>query len=104
MKKIIDGKLYDTETATRVGSFDSGGSCRDFSHFEESLYKTPGGAYFVAGSGGPMTGYARSDGQNSWTGSEDIRALTREEAFEWAQSHLDADETQAEFGDLIVPA
>ena len=104
MKKIIDGKLYDTAKAECIGSYDSGGSCSDFQHFEEALYKTPNGAYFISGSGGPMTGYARSAGQNSWTGGEDIRALTREEAFEWAESHLDSDDVQAEFGDLVVPA
>jgi len=104
MKKIIEGKLYDTETAELVGSYDSGGSCRDFQHFEESLYKTPKGSYFVAGSGGPMTGYSRAVGQNEWTGGEDIRALSRSEAFEWAESHLDADEVQEEFTDLVTQA
>lgn len=104
MKKIIGGKLYDTQTAVCVGSYETGGSCRDFHYFEENLYRTPKGTYFVAGSGGPMTHYSRAVGQNEWSGGSDIRALTREEAFEWAEQHLDSDDVQAEFGDLVVPA
>lgn len=104
MKKVIDGLLYDTQTAALIGEYSSGGSCRDFHYFEESLYRTPNGAYFVAGSGGPMTGYARSAGQNSWTGGEDIRALSREEALEWAEEHLAAVDVIAEFGDLVQTA
>lgn len=104
MKKVVNGLLYDTVTAALIGEYSSGGSCRDFSHFEESLYKTPNGAYFIAGSGGPMTSYCRAVGQNEWTGGEDLRPLSREDALEWAEEHLAAVDVMAEFGDMVQTA
>lgn len=104
MKKVIDGLLYDTQTAALIGEYHTGGSCRDFHYFEESLYKTPKGAYFVAGSGGPMTSYCRAVGQNEWSGGDGLRVLTRAEALEWAESHLKSVDVVAEFGDMIKTA
>lgn len=89
MKQIIDGKIYNTETATYIGN-DYGGD--GFSSYDESLYKTPRGRYFLAGEGGPMTKYAESAGQNSWRGSKKIIVLSEEEAREWAEKHMDTDE------------
>ena len=43
MKKIIDGKTYNTETAEEIGSYDNGLGARDFRHCKESLYKTKRG-------------------------------------------------------------
>jgi hypothetical protein len=41
MKKIVDGKLYDTQTAESLGEW----SDNNFNHY--SLYRTRKGAYFV---------------------------------------------------------
>lgn len=90
MKKIIDGKIYNTETAEKIGFYCNGES--GFGRFEETLYKTKKGRYFTHGEGGPMTHYAKSCGQNSWTGSEDIFALSESEAREWAEKHLSSEE------------
>jgi DNA-binding transcriptional regulator YiaG len=97
MKRIINGKRYDTETARLVGEYCSPGSDSDFSHLEESLYQKRTGEYFIAGVGGPMTKYSVSTGQNSWSGGAKIITLTSEEAREWAEEHLTADEYEAEF-------
>lgn len=104
MKRVIRGKLYDTETAALIGEYSSGGSSRDFQHYDEDLYRTPNGLYFLHGSGGPMTSYCRAVGQNEWTGGEDIRPLSREEALEWAEQHLAAVDVVAEFADLVEMA
>lgn len=98
MKKIINGKMYDTETAKEVASCYHGDGPRDFRHYSESLYKKRTGEYFLAGEGGPMTHYAVSTGQNSWSGGEKIIPLTYSEATEWAEREMGADEYQAEFG------
>ena len=100
MKKIINGKLYDTEKAKEVGSWSNGGSWRDFSHVEETLYRKKTGEFFLHGAGGPQTKYAESCGQNQWSGGELITPLTYESAQEWAEEHLDADEYQAIFGEV----
>ena len=92
MKKIIKGRVYDTETATELASYSNGGTWRDFSHFEETLYRKKTGEFFLHGEGGPMTRYAEAQGQNSWSGGERIMPMTYAEAQEWAEKHLDGDE------------
>lgn len=98
MKKIINGKLYDTTTAREVASCYHGEGPRDFRYYSESLYRKRTGEYFLAGEGGPMSKYAKSAGQNSWTGGEAITPLSYQEATEWAEREMDADDYQAEFG------
>lgn len=97
MKKIIEGKRYDTETARKVGEFSSPGSRRDFQYYEESLYQKRTGEYFLAGEGGPASKYSRKTGQNEWSGGKDITPVTEAEAQAWAEKHLDADEYEKEF-------
>lgn len=97
MKKIIDGKRYDTDTARKIAERSTGGSFRDFSHLEETLYCKRTGEYFLAGEGGPMTKYAKSVGQNTTSGGSAIIPQSIDEAREWAEKHMDADEYEAEF-------
>jgi hypothetical protein len=99
MKKVINGALYNTETARLIGTYSNGGTWRDFSHFEENLYRTKAGKYFLHGEGGPMTKYAKSVGNNEWSGGEHIEPLTPAAAREWAEEHLTAEEYIKEFGE-----
>lgn len=98
MKKIIGGKVYDTETAKKVGSYSNYGSWRDFNHFEETLYQKKTGEFFLHGEGGPATRYAVPEGQNSWSGGERIMPMSYSEAQAWAEEHLEADAYEAIFG------
>ena len=98
MKKIISGKVYDTEKAKELGSYSNGGGWRDFQHFEETLYQKKTGEFFLFGQGGPMTRYAEPEGQNSWSGGSRIMPMTYSEAQEWAEKHLDADDYEEIFG------
>lgn len=100
MKKIVKGKAYDTKTAKEVGFYSNGGGWRDFSHIEETLYRKKNGEFFLYGEGGPMTKYAESTGQNSWSGGSRIIPLTFESARDWAEKKLDADEYEAIFGEV----
>ena len=100
MKKIINGKVYDTETAKELASWSDGMSFRDFSHMEETLFQKKTGEFFLYGQGGPMTKYAASAGQNSWSGGSKIIPLTWESAREWAEEHLGADEYETIFGEV----
>lgn len=101
MKKIIENKIYDTSTAKEVASWSDGLSFRDFTHVEETLYQKRTGEFFLHGAGGPSTRYAVSAGLNSWTGGEKIIPLTWEAAREWAEGHLDADDYQQIFGEVV---
>lgn len=98
MRKIINGKKYDTETAKELGRRFSGESYRDFSHIEEILYRKRTGEFFLYGSGGPASRYAISTGQNSWSGGSKIIPLSTQEARDWAEQYLTPDEFEAIFG------
>ena len=53
MKKVINGKIYNTETATLIHQWDNGRR-GDFSSCEEDLYRTKKGAFFIHGEGGNL--------------------------------------------------
>lgn len=90
MKKIINGKLYDTDTATYIGNYEYG-TPGDFTHFNETLYKKKTGELFIHGEGGPRSKYAKSCGNNSWCDGE---AIIPERDFDvkgWVADHCDVD-------------
>ena len=95
MKKIINGKLYNTSTARRLGMAEGG---EGFSHWSEVLYQKRTGEFFLYGEGGAMTKYAKALSDNSWSGGEKIIPLTFETARQWAEEHLSADAYAREFG------
>lgn len=99
MKKIIGGKVYDTDKATRVGGAYADCMPSDLSYWAEELYIKRTGEYFVHGYGGPMTRFARSCGQNEWAGGETIQPLAYDAARAWAEKNLDADDFIRHFGD-----
>lgn len=69
MQAIIDGRSYDTATATLVCDLSSPGlGWSDFRYEETSLYKSPNGTYFLAGHGGPRTRWAQSVGNGTSSG------------------------------------
>jgi hypothetical protein len=96
MKRIIQNRKYDTETATMLG-LDGGGD--GFRSWHEELYRKRNGEFFLYGNGGPMTRYATTCDGGGWTGGEAITPLTPEAARQWAEEHLDADDYEGIFGD-----
>jgi hypothetical protein len=84
MKKIIDGKLYDTDKAKRIRNHSNGFDSNNFNWCDESLYQTKSGVFFLAGSGGPMTRYG-SDYGNSRGSGERIIPMTADETREWLE-------------------
>ena len=104
MKKIIEGKVYDTEKAEMIGGW-SEGYRSDFRYVHERLYVTKNGSFFLWGEGGAMSSWARTcpDGR-SYCGGEGLRPMSREEAFKWCQVRLDPEEYEEHFMDLIEEA
>ena len=72
MKKIICKVEYDTETAQLIGKFTSG-EFGDPAGYEESLYQTESGKFFLYVNGGAESVYAK----------EDIKRLSAAKADEW---------------------
>lgn len=100
MKKIINGKKYDTETAKKLGSWSNHCGYSDFNWCEETLYIKKTGEYFLFGEGGPMSEYAEACGQNQLCSGARIIPYTVEKAREWAEMHLDADVYESIFGEV----
>lgn len=99
MKKIINGRRYDTDTAKEMGYYTYSNRT-DFHFFEETLYRKNTGEFFLHGYGGVATKYAEAVGQNGWRAGERIMPMSLEEAQEWAEEHLDADEYEKIFGSV----
>lgn len=76
MKKIICKKEYDTETATLIKKVTVG-FYGDPAGYEETLYQTPEGLYFVYVNGGENSPYT----------SEDISRLAKTKVSEWIENH-----------------
>ena len=76
MKKIICKKEYDTETATLIQKYTVG-SFGDPAGYEESLFQTPEGLYFIYGVGGEASIYP----------TEDIQRLAKTKVKEWKENH-----------------
>ena len=98
MKKIISGKVYDTDTARELGSWANAGHWGDFGHMEETLYRKKTGEFFLHGEGGPATKYAEAVGQNEWSGGARIMPMSFAEARSWSEEHLEADVFESIFG------
>lgn len=99
MKKVINGSLYNTETARRLGGWSNTNNYRDFNYCEETLYRTKSGKFFIHGEGGAMSKYAQTINSNEWSGGEKIIPCTYDEAREWAEVHLDGEDYIAAFGE-----
>ena len=77
MKKIICKVEYDTENAELVAKFTSG-NFGDADGYEESLYKTESGKFFLYVNGGEESPYKK----------EDIKRLAAAKADEWLNAHV----------------
>ena len=99
MKKIINGKKYNTETATEIAAWSNNVSTSDFGYCYEALYLKRTGEYFLFGEGGPMSKYAESCGDCIGWG-ESIIPLSVSAAKRWAERRLDGDEYERIFGDV----
>jgi hypothetical protein len=88
MRKVIDRKVYDTETAELIHKWDNGYFPSDFEWCREELYRTPKGNFFILGSGGAKSKYAVPVGSSGWSGSSgNIIPVSKERAIEWLEDH-----------------
>ena len=94
MKKIINGKRYDTATATRLAHYESSVPVGDFDWFEEDLYRKKSGEFFIHGQGNAASRYSRPAATGGSAGGEGIIPLTYEQAAAWGEAHMDAGSTR----------
>ena len=103
MRAIIDGKRYDTDAALKVAAFSKGYDTRSFSYYEEGLYRTTRGAWFLAGRGNGLSPYARPFG-DMWGPGERITPMSEQDARGWLEAHEEVDVLEVHFGDQVVDA
>ena len=96
MKKIINGKRYDTDAAKLIGGWEEN-LPTDLFYTGEDLYRKRTGEFFLHCFGGAKTRFARRIDGDRWTGGEEIIPLSEESAKEWAEENLDADEYESAF-------
>lgn len=89
MKKIINGRLYDTEKAQLVGNWESP-DITALDYLKETLYRKRTGEFFLYGEGGPRTRYA-SRTWDGWGSGENIVPLPYDAAQAWAEKNLPSD-------------
>lgn len=99
MRKIINGKMYDTNTAKVIGTW-SNYKYGDFNYCEETLYKKKTGEYFLYGEGGALSKYAKSCGNNDTCGGSEFIPLSKNEAKKWMECNTSAEKYIAEFGEV----
>lgn len=97
MYKVINGKRYDTRTASFLVDDDNGLLPNDFSFLRERLYRKKTGEYFLAAEGGPLTKYGVHVGNNSGFG-ERIIPYSEDQARKWVEDHCSGDEYDRIFG------
>ena len=99
MKKVINGKVYDTAKAERLAGWSNGCSTTDFGYCEETLYRKRTGEMFLHGEGGAASKYSECNG-NEWGWGEKIVPLSYEAARKWAEDHIAADRYESIFGEV----
>lgn len=90
MKRIINGKRYDTDTAQFIKTYSSGLSISDFRYYDESLYLKKTGEFFLYATGNGSSKYAGQYGDLRGPG-EKIVPLTLDEARAWVEKIEDPD-------------
>lgn len=107
MKKIVKHgylqMVYDTEKAEKIAEYESNHNRGDFQFFEETLYRTKKGNWFLHGEGGPASPYCETFG-NSTSGSEDLIPMDEDEVIEWCERRQMIDVLQQRFPDSIEEA
>lgn len=98
MRKIINGKMYNTDTAKMIYMHTNGLLPNDFNNLTEVLYRKKTEEFFLHGWGGAKTKY-REQCYDGWCGGEEIVPLTEAEAKEWLERYGDVNTYIDTFGE-----
>lgn len=99
MKKIINGKKYDTDTALELGTWEN--NDLGINYVLEVLYRKRTGEFFLYCEGGSNTKYSVQRGSNNWGSGEHIIPLDFQSAKLWSEDYLDVDTFEKYFGEVV---
>lgn len=97
MRRIINGKVYDTATATLVGDYQHL-DCRDWEYEREELYIKSTGEWFLYCEGGPNSRYGERCGANRRCSGEVIKPFAKGQARKWLEDNNYIDKYIEYFG------
>ncbi|MGX7141461.1 hypothetical protein ACWOBX_08415 [Facklamia languida] len=97
MKKVINGKRYNTETSTLVGEWENHYSVNDFYWCSEALYQKKTGEFFIHGKGNAASKYSEPFGTNASKGGEKLIPITIDEAKKWVEEKLEYEDYEKLF-------
>ena len=97
MKKVIEGKVYNTETAKLLGEY-SYSLCTDSHYYSEELYRTKNGTYYIYGEGNALSKYGQYERGYGYDPGETIKVISEDEARAWSEEHMSAEEYIDLFG------
>lgn len=79
MRKIVNGKIYDTTTAKYMCSVSCNLYGSDFAWHDTSLYRSPKGQWFLAGEGNAYSMWGR-EGAGGCLPGDGVRLLSDDQA------------------------
>lgn len=85
MKKIINSRLYDTDTAKKLGSYDNGHFTTDRCYLCEELFQKRTGEYFIV---------------DTFYDNIVFTPTTEKNAKKWCEERLSAEEYISIFGEV----
>jgi hypothetical protein len=103
LKKIINAIVYNTNTAKKIASVHH--KTNNHSNwFQEELYTTENGRWFIAGEGGSHSHYAIDEGEGNMNGGSDLLPRTIPETMSWLEKHRKYDVLEEYFAAYLQTA
>ena len=88
MKKYINSRLYDTDKAFEIDTYENHYYDFDCRYIKETLYQKQNGEWFLFAQGGSWTKYRQPRKRGGFSGSTVIVPLSIDMAKDWAKAHL----------------
>ena len=100
MKKIINGKMYNTETAEEINDWENTPYNSNYIYFREYLYRKKTGEFFLYGYGNASSPYCEETADRMRSPGEKIVPISEEHAKTWVEEHCCVDTYIELFGDV----
>lgn len=102
MRKIIDGRRYDTDTAKKIWEHEPIENMNDINYYRETLYQKNNGELFMHCVGNAGSKHNKPSGANCRRGSETINPIDYYSARQWALERMPEDQYNDIFGEVDV--
>lgn len=91
MKKIINGRMYNTETATEIDWKENMANRGDYNYRKETLYRKKTGEFFLYDYGNALSERCKLKGNGLYEPTEEIIPISEEYAKTWVERYCDVD-------------